>query len=116
MNLVLVGMLLTFTEAPVAADVILVNGKVWTVNRAQPEAEALAVWHGRILHVGKTAEVRAFAGLDTKVIDLQGRRVLPGFHDSHVHFLASGQQLSQVDLKDAKDEAEFGKRLREFDR
>src|SRR5438067_3244636 len=102
MNLMLAGMLLTFAQAPITADVVLVNGKVWTVNRAQPEAEAVAVWRGRILHVGPTAEVRALAGPQTKVIDLRGRRVLPGFHDSHVHFLSSGQQLSQVDLKNAK--------------
>jgi len=89
MNLMLVGMLLTFTETPLTADVILVNGKVWTVNRAQPEAEALAVWRGRILQVGTTADIRALAGPPTKVIDLRGRRVLPGFHDSHVHFHSS---------------------------
>ncbi len=103
-------------EAPVAADLIVVNGKIWTVNKNQPEAEALAVWRGQILHVGTNQEVRALAGPATKVIDLQGRRALPGFHDSHVHFLSSGQLLSQVDLKDAKDAAEFGRRLREFDR
>lgn len=107
---------LHFGQGQLTADLILVNGKIWTVNKAQPEAEALAVWRGRVLHVGQNTEVRAFAGPATKVIDLQRRRVVPGFHDSHVHFLSSGQLLSQVDLKDAKDEAEFGRRLREFDR
>jgi predicted amidohydrolase YtcJ len=46
---------------------------------------------------------------------LKGRRVVPGFHDSHLHFLGGGQQLGRVELKDARDEAEFGKRLQEFD-
>ncbi len=101
---------------PVAADLVLTNGKIWTVNRAQPEAEALAVWHGRILAVGSSADLRPLIGPTTRLIDLHGRRVLPGFHDCHVHFLGSGQQLSQVALKDAKDEAEFGRRLKEFDR
>ena len=50
------------------------------------------------------------------MIDLEGRRVVPGFYDSHVHFLGGGQQLASVDLKDAKDEAEFGRRLVEFDK
>ena len=99
-----------------AADLVLINGKIWTVNKAQPEAEAIAVWHGRILAVGKNVEVQALAGPATRVIDLRGRRVVPGFYDSHIHLLGSGQRLSEVALKDAADEAEFGKRLAEFDR
>jgi predicted amidohydrolase YtcJ len=101
---------------PLAADLLLVNGKIWTVNRAQPEAEALAVWHGRILAVGTTADLRRLAGPRTRVVDLRGHRVVPGFHDSHIHLLGSGQRLSEVALKDARDEAEFGRRLRDFDR
>jgi hypothetical protein len=103
-------------EPPLAADLVLVNGKIWTVNRSQPEAEALAVWRGRIIAVDKSQEVQALAGPRTRVIDLKGQRVLPGFYDSHVHMLGSGLRLSQVALKDAADEAEFGRRLREFDR
>jgi predicted amidohydrolase YtcJ len=100
----------------VKADLVLVNGKVWTVNKAQPEAEAIAVWRDRILAVGSTADIRKLAGDKTKVIDLVGRRVVPGFYDSHVHLLGSGLRLSEVALKDAKDEAEFGRLLREFDK
>jgi predicted amidohydrolase YtcJ len=99
-----------------AADLILVNGKVWTVNPSQPEAEAIAVWRDRIQAVGTTEAVKALAGPKARVIDLKGRRVVPGFYDSHVHLLGSGQRLGEVALKDAADEAEFGKRLREFDR
>jgi predicted amidohydrolase YtcJ len=98
------------------ADLLLTNGKIWTVNQAQPEAEALAIWHGRILAVGKSADLQPLAGPRTRVIDLKGRRVVPGFYDSHVHLLGSGLRLNEVALKDAKDEAEFGRRLREFDR
>jgi predicted amidohydrolase YtcJ len=97
------------------ADVVLINGKVWTVNKNQPEAEALAVWHGRIVAVGKNDDIKRLVGRGTRVIDLHGRRVVPGFYDSHVHLLGSGQRLGEVALKDAKDEAEFGRRLREFD-
>src|SRR5262249_9395156 len=98
------------------ADIVLLNGKIWTVNKAQPEAEAIAVWRDRILAVGGTADIRELAGENTKVIDLKGRRVVPGFYDSHIHLLGSGLRLSEVALKDAKDEAEFGRRLREFDK
>jgi predicted amidohydrolase YtcJ len=98
------------------ADLILVNGRIWTVDRTRPEAQALAIWRDRILAVGTDDEMRALAGPKTQIIDARNRRVTPGFYDSHVHLLSSGQRLSQVALKDAADEAEFGKRLVEFDR
>jgi predicted amidohydrolase YtcJ len=98
------------------ADLVLVNGKVWTVNPAQPQVEAVAVWRDRILAVGKSDDIKSLAGPKTRVIDLKGCRVVPGFYDSHIHLLGSGLRLGEVALKDAKDEADFGKRLREFDR
>jgi hypothetical protein len=101
---------------PVAADLVLLHGKIWTVNKAQPEAEALACWRGRVLSVGTDKEIQPLVGPGTRVIDLKGRRVVPGLYDSHVHLLGSGLRLAEVALKDAKDEAEFGRRLQEFDR
>lgn len=103
-------------EPPLAADLIVHNGKVWTGDARQPEAQAVAVWRDRIIKVGTDAEVKALAGANTKLIDLKGGRLVPGFYDSHVHFLSGGESLSRIDLKDAKDEAEFGKRLVEFDK
>lgn len=107
--------LLVVAEPPVVADQVFINGKVWTVDKAMPQAEAVAVWKGRILKVGSDADVKTLIGANTKVIDLKGQRVVPGFYDSHVHWLGGGLQLARVELKDAKDEAEFGKRLKEFD-
>jgi predicted amidohydrolase YtcJ len=103
-------------QPQVTADLILINGKVWTVDPVHPEAEALAVWHGRLLAVGRTEDVRRLAGKTTQVINADGRRVVPGFYDSHVHLLGSGLRLAEVALKDAADEAEFGRRLQAFDR
>lgn len=97
------------------ADLLLTGGKVWTVNKAQPEAEAVALWRDRILAVGSSADLKRLGGPGTRVVDLQGRRVVPGFFDSHLHVLSGGLRLSQVALKDAKDEEEFGRRIREFD-
>jgi predicted amidohydrolase YtcJ len=108
--------MLPTADPTIAADLVLINGKVWTVERDMPEAQAVAVWRDRILKVGSDADIKPLIGEKTKVIDLKGRRVTPGFHDSHLHFLGGGEQLSRVELKDAKDEAEFGKRLQEFDR
>jgi predicted amidohydrolase YtcJ len=117
MNTLLLALAMTPTadEPAFAADLVLVGGKVWTVDRDRPEAEAVAVWRDRVFKVGTDVEVKALVGAKTKVVALNGRRVVPGFHDSHVHFLGGGEQLARVELKDAQDEAEFGKRLREFD-
>ena len=101
---------------PVVADVILTNGKVWTVDPAKPEVEAVAVWHGRILTVGNNDQIQKLVGPRTHVVDLKGRRVVPGFYDSHVHLLGSGLRLSEVALKDAKDEAEFGTRKEQLEK
>lgn len=116
--LLLGRMALSHPDVPpkIAADLVVVNGKIWTVDRDKPEVEALACWKGRILAVGTTAEIRTLIGPKTQVIDARGGRVVPGFHDSHCHVLGSGMRLSQVALKDAADEKEFGKRLTEFDR
>jgi predicted amidohydrolase YtcJ len=105
---------LVLADAP-KADLVLLNGKVWTVDTRQPEVEAVAVWRERILAVGTTEEVKKLVGTKTRVVDLKGRRVVPGFYDSHIHLLGSGRRLAEVALKDAKDEAEFGRRLRVFD-
>ncbi len=98
------------------ADAVFINGKVWTLDAGRPEAQALAVFRDRILAVGADDEIKRLAGPAAKVIDLHGRRVVPGFYDSHVHLLGSGMRLAEVALKDAADEAEFGKRLVAFDR
>jgi predicted amidohydrolase YtcJ len=103
-------------EEGLPADLVLLGGKVWTVTADHPEVEAVAIRGDRIVAVGPSAAMPGLIGKKTRVIDLHDRRVVPGFHDSHVHLLGSGLQLGQVALKDAADEADFGKRLRDFDR
>jgi predicted amidohydrolase YtcJ len=100
----------------VTADLVLKGGKVWTVDKDRPQAAAVAVSQGRILAIGSDTDVAPRIGATTKIIELKGRRVLPGFIDSHIHLLGAGRRLSEVALKDAENEAEFGRRLREFDR
>jgi predicted amidohydrolase YtcJ len=102
-------------DAPAAADLVLTGGKIWTGDCGRAEAEALAVVRDRITAVGRAAEIKPLIGPKTRVIELHDRRVAPGFYDSHVHLLGSGLRLAQVALKDAKDEEEFGKRLKDFD-
>jgi predicted amidohydrolase YtcJ len=97
-----------------AADLVLLNGRIWTVNDAQPRAEAVACRGNRIAAVGSNEEIRKWVGPGTKVIDLSGRLVLPGFNDAHVHFFSGGESLAGVQLRDAKSEAEFRERIAAF--
>ena len=98
------------------ATLILVNGKVWTENPALPIAHAVALDGNKILAVGDDATVRKLAGPDTKVVDLHGRLLLPGFNDAHVHFLDGGASLISVDLGKANSPAEFRERVATFAR
>lgn len=92
-------------------DLVLVNGKVWTGEAARPWAEAVAVRDGKIFAVGKTAELRPLAGAGTKLVDLGGSLVLPGFIDSHTHFLAGGFALKSLQLREAKSREDFAARI-----
>lgn len=72
------------------ADLILHRGLFTTLNRAQPTAQAVAIKDGRFLRVGHEQEVMALAGPNTKLIDMRGRRVLPGLIDNHLHIIRGG--------------------------
>ncbi|MBA2339073.1 MAG: amidohydrolase [Pyrinomonadaceae bacterium] len=96
------------------ADLIITNARVRTMDKNRPDAEAVAIYGNRIVAVGSEAEIKRFAGARTRTIDAKGRLVLPGFNDSHVHFLSGGSQLSSVDLRDANTPQEFAERIRRF--
>ncbi len=94
-----------------AADLIIVNARVWTVDKTQPEAQAVAVLGDRIVAVGGNTTVAAWRGPKTRVIDAGGKLLLPGFNDAHVHFVSGGLQLDSVDLKDAASAQEFARQI-----
>ncbi len=101
-------------EAPPAAELIVHRARIWTVNPAQPEAEALAVLDGRIVAVGSERAVLAWRGARTRVVDARGRRLVPGFNDAHVHFLDGGSSLDAVQLNDATSVGEFVRRIHDY--
>ena len=80
----------------IEADKVLLNGKIITIDPKDTIAEAVAVKDGRILKVGSTAGIKRLVGSMTRVIDLEGRTVLPGFVDSHEHCIARGLQVDYV--------------------
>ena len=96
-----------------AADLIMTNARVWTVDKTHPTAQAVAILGQRIVAVGSNSDVEAWHGKNTRVIDAGGKLLLPGFNDSHVHFVSGGMQLASVELNDATSAQEFARRIGE---
>jgi len=95
----ILGSIMTVAEEALSADLVLLNGKVVTVDPDFSVAEAVAVRDGRIVAVGSTAEIEELAGVRTEVIDLDGRMVLPGLIDSHIHMLSTGLTISMINCR-----------------
>ncbi len=95
------------------ADLLLVNGKVYTVDSTFSIAEAFAVKEGKIIAIGTTNEIKGTFSADS-VIDVQGKAVYPGFIDAHAHFVGYGRGLFEVNLYGCKDWAEALERVRTF--
>jgi predicted amidohydrolase YtcJ len=102
--------------AQIEADLVAINGKIWTENSTQPEVQALAVRDGRIVAAGTDTEILRLAGPQTVTLDLKGRRVVPGFNDAHVHFAEGGAGLASVQLRTAASKTEFRDRIAAFAR
>jgi predicted amidohydrolase YtcJ len=99
------GLAACSADAPAreAATLVLRNGHVVTVDSAKPEAQAIAVRGSTILAVGTNAEINRFVGDSTEVIDLNGRLALPGFIESHGHFMGLGRAKMILDLTIVKN-------------
>jgi len=96
------------------ADLVLLNGKIVTIDENIPRAEALAVKRDRIIVVGSNKEIRKYIDKKvTKIIDLQGKLALPGFNDSHVHFIYGGHALMTVSLDRVISFDEIQRRVKE---
>jgi predicted amidohydrolase YtcJ len=81
------------------ADLVLLNGKIITVNKEFSIAEAISVKNQRIQHVGTTESIKAVTGPETKVVDLEGKTVMPGLYDSHLHVLGTGSALMMINCR-----------------
>ena len=102
---------LTFLTAPGAvqspADIVFKNGNVYTANDKAPRAEAIAVKADRIVFVGSNADAQKFVGQSTRVVDLKGNTVLPGFTDSHQHLSGVGLREMTLNLENTTSLEDF---------
>jgi len=101
--LIIVGAFLGCAKRQSPADLILMNGKIITMDREIPEAEALAVKGDRIVAVGTSQEIRGYKGDATRIIDLGGNLAVPGLIDSHGHFMGTGKAKMELNLAAAKN-------------
>jgi predicted amidohydrolase YtcJ len=99
--------------ATLAVNIVIVNARVWTGDARRPWADAVAVEGDRIKAVGSSAEIMKLA-TGARVIDAKGAMVVPGFTDTHVHFIDGGFRLASVQLRDARTPAEFVARIKAF--
>jgi predicted amidohydrolase YtcJ len=96
------------------ADTIITGARIWTGNLRQPSAQAMAIKGDTIVAVGDFRNIKKLKGTGTNVVDLSGYFVVPGFIDSHIHFLTGGFNLSSVQLRDARSKEEFIRRIEDY--
>ncbi|MCW4026593.1 MAG: amidohydrolase [Candidatus Bathyarchaeota archaeon] len=94
----------------------IIDANVVTLDPNKPQAQAITIGNGKILDVGKTEDILSHADDRTTVMDLQGRTVVPGFIDSHVHMLGFGRSLQHLDLRNVKSIEELQSKLRKYAR
>ncbi|MFA6032293.1 MAG: amidohydrolase [Myxococcota bacterium] len=97
-----------------SADLVFKNGRVYTVNPAQPWAEAVAIRGNTIVHVGSNKEMVDWIGTKTRVVDLQGRMLMPGFIDGHNHFVSGAAGKRGIKLVGSKNTPEMLQRIRDY--
>ena len=95
------------------ADFVAYNGNIWTVDKENPTAEAIASYQGKFIYVGKDSGIQEYIGEGTEVMDLNGAFVVPGFYDNHVHFESTGRLLYGLNLLDVSNENLFIERIRD---
>ncbi|NNC78262.1 MAG: amidohydrolase [Woeseiaceae bacterium] len=99
---------------PESATLVITDTRVWTGDKDKPWAEAVAVKDTVIMAVGTNADIAEFVDSKTQIIVATGNMLVPGFIDSHVHFLDGGASLASVQLRDAASKEEFVRRIGDF--
>ena len=106
--------LFTFFSQAQQMKKAFINGKIYTVNEKQSHAESVIVEGNKISFVGSNEEAKSLIDKSTKVVDLNGKLMLPGFIDNHVHFISGGFYLLGIDLRPANSTTEFKQILKDY--
>ena len=93
-----------------AAEMVVVNARIWP-GAGLPEARAMAVRNGKVVAIGTIEDVNPHVGPYTEVFDAEGRRVIPGITDSHLHFISGGQHLARLRLRQVEGREAFVKAI-----
>lgn len=107
----LIGLLTGIAQNQDHADLVIKNGKIFTVTDEHPFVQAVAVRDGKILAVGTSENIARYVGEATKVLDVGGKLVIPGFIDGHCHFSSGGHSLSMLDVGNAGSIASIQKQI-----
>ncbi|CAN0863318.1 Protein LONG AFTER FAR-RED 3 [Linum grandiflorum] len=95
------------------AELLLQNGVIFTSDASVPFADSMAVSNGKILRIGNYSSLQGLIGNETELLNLEGKVVVPGFIDSHVHFIPGGLQMARVKLHGVRQKEEFVRRIEE---
>lgn len=110
---VILAFFISCTGSQQVADLVFINGNLYTVNDKQPTAQAVAVQEGKIVAVGSNDEILSLVGKQTKTIDLKGKMMTPGLIDSHAHFMGVGYSKLELNLMGVKSYEELVEKVKE---
>ena len=100
-------------NAAEAANLILLNGNIYTINERQPQAQAVAVAKDHIIFVGSNEEAKKLATPQTRIVDLAGKTVAPGLTDSHCHIFGIGEREMHLNLEGTNTREDFLRNVKE---
>ena len=113
-----IGLLSGQPQKQELAELVVINGKIFTVSAANPQVQAVAVKGGKILALGADKEIAEYIGTSTQVINVGGKLVIPGFIDAHCHFSSGGHSLAMLDLGNARSveyiQKQIARRIKEL--
>jgi len=113
--LLLLGLLSSSCQNEIPkAESIVTNATIWTGNKEQPIAQAMAISGDSIVAIGTEEEIGKYAGNTSQIVDMEGNFITPGFIDAHVHLMMGGNALLSVELRDASTKEEFISRIVKF--
>jgi predicted amidohydrolase YtcJ len=104
----------SISNAASEADLVLRNGRIYTMDAARSWVDAIAIREGKIVFVGPESQIDKWIGSKTRVIDLAGKMVLPSFIDSHVHPVSAGMEMTMLDFGTMEKKEEILKAIAEF--